>query len=64
MQNTITIHSVSTSESMIRPQGDPVVVYLVNVVSSDGPLTLEFPEEAARHMSAQLATLLPNRTEK
>ena len=59
MPRTIAIHSVSTSETVIRPQDDPVVLYLVNVVSSDGPLTLEFPERAARDISAQLAGLLP-----
>ena len=64
MENIIAINEVGTSKSQIRPQGDPVITYLVNVESSKGLLTLEFTEKAARDMSAHLTHLLPKSTEE
>ena len=61
MQKIITIHGVGISQRQVRPQGDPAIVYIVNAESSDGPLVLEFSAESARHMSAHLTSLLPEK---
>ncbi len=60
MQKTITIHSVFPSEGQHHRDDKPGFTCLINVDSSDGLLTLEFPEKPARDTSAQLATMLPN----
>ncbi len=64
MQKTITIHSVFPSEGQHHRDDKPGFTCLINVDSSDGLLTLEFPEEAARAMSSMLSAMLPNRTEE
>ena len=64
MQKTITIHRVITSESQLRQEGKPEFVYRVTVESSDGLLTLEFPEKPARDMAALLTGTLPKKVKE
>ncbi len=64
MQKIITIHRVLTSESQFHQEGQPGFVYRVTVDSSDGLLTLEFPEKQARYMSALLTGALPKKVEE
>ncbi len=64
MQKIITIHRVLTSESQSHQEGQPGFVFHVTVDSSDGLLTLEFPEKQARYMSALLTGALPKKAEE